>query len=274
MKKVILALALMLGLAAPSFAQVQDAIPLGPAVFHLAPDHVKGWPITNPITKLELRSEQGKGVGVELANPEKWPDFVPPGWDGAINWTLWIGIPCQGKVHFTASIEFWDGKNGRDRKYWTGAPLLTDYDAWTYHVPTMLACAPTKGSKIYFMAVPVSHRQNKGHESVAERSQVVEVTLTENAVYTFSGEVDNGGGTNPDLATLHKHVEALTANMAAQREAIVALSEAIKILAETLRKVDENHRAEIEALKARPYPTGCRTNFLGIFGGSCSLIYQ
>ena len=77
-----------------------------------------------------------------------------------------------------------------------------------------------------------------------------------------------GGGT--DIEELRKHVEALAINLQAQREAIIALSEGLKLLAETVQKVDTSHREDINALKARPVPTGCRANFIGLPVG-CSL---
>jgi hypothetical protein len=175
--------------ASGAVAQPTDAIDLAHVEFHMAPDHVKTWPITNPITKIELSSQHG--VGVTLADRDRWPDFVPPGWDGPLNWTLWLFVKCQGRWHGAALIEYWDGKGGRSARYWTGAPLLTNYADWVYPNPgspwgVMGSCAPKHGDPIAFMAAPVSHRMNKNHETVRERSNVVFVAaLVEDAVYDY-----------------------------------------------------------------------------------------
>lgn len=208
-----------------------DAVDIGSVVFLGAPEHVKSWPVTNPIVRVELKSQRGThdtGVGIGLASDTRWPDMTPPGWDGPLNWTLWIGVWCRGQVHMTPSLEYWSSAGGSRRgKYWSGAPLLTDYNEWVYQEPVMAGCPPKRGDKVYFMAVPVSHRR-KVVESVPERSQIAEVVLVEDAVYMFTGAppvppappvtqppVYTGGG-DAVTSDQYRHLVALLENLSAQ----------------------------------------------------------
>lgn len=77
-------------------------------------------------------------------------------------------------------------------------------------------------------------------------------------------------GTGGDLATIRAQLAEHAQALSSQREALLGLSEATKILAQTLQKVDTDHRSEIEALKAL-MPKGCEARFLGMFPGTCRL---
>ena len=68
---------------------MSDGIDLSTVQIHNSHD-VKSWPATATITKLEFRPT---GVHVEHTRnhgPASWPNFRPPGWDGDLQYTLWI----------------------------------------------------------------------------------------------------------------------------------------------------------------------------------------
>src|SRR6185369_5294109 len=55
-----------------------------------SPRDVANWAITTTITGMDFR---GDGVRVDFSKkdgPGRWPDVVPPGWDGALQYTLWM----------------------------------------------------------------------------------------------------------------------------------------------------------------------------------------
>jgi hypothetical protein len=55
-----------------------------------SPGDVANWPVTARLTVLDF---QASGVAVQFTKkdgPGRWPDVVPPGWDGALQYTLWM----------------------------------------------------------------------------------------------------------------------------------------------------------------------------------------
>jgi hypothetical protein len=117
--------------------RAQDAVDLATCQIINAPQDVRSWPVTKTIAAVEFKSARINDSGVRLTlspyTPAKdrdaWPDFLPPGWDGTLRYTLWLFAFAGGQCRGSAFIEFW-----HDRQ-WTGAPLLTDYHEWAYANP-------------------------------------------------------------------------------------------------------------------------------------------
>ena len=92
------------------------ACPGGPGELdlHLAtlydnPPDVADWPVTTSLTKIDFTND---GVHVEfskLDGPDRWPDIVPPGWDGPLQYTLGMAECIDGQWHASAAIQFWYG---------------------------------------------------------------------------------------------------------------------------------------------------------------------
>lgn len=174
----------------------QDAISPSDVDIHQSPADALSWPITKTIKALELRDDGGEAFGVSvLMSPytaeqgrDTWPDFVPPGWDGPLRYTLWLMTYCQSRWHATAAIEFWHNR------VWSGAPLLRFYKEWTYQWDTGQKCAPKRGDTIGFFVTSGQTRLNKGvygngpdGRPVKERSNIVKAVLVENAQYGYGG---------------------------------------------------------------------------------------
>ena len=74
-----------------------------------SPRDVANWPITARISVLDFSSG---GVDVEFTKkdgPGRWPDVTPPGWDGGIEYTLWMVVNIDGQWYTAGGVEFWNG---------------------------------------------------------------------------------------------------------------------------------------------------------------------
>lgn len=72
------------------------------------PSDLADWPVTTKITQVEFTNE---GVHVEFSKRDDgtWPDIVPPGWDGPLEYTLGLAEKIGGTWYASAAIEFWRG---------------------------------------------------------------------------------------------------------------------------------------------------------------------
>ena len=94
-------------LAAPAAAQEFD---LRACEVRDSPDF-RHWPVTTTIERLELRAT---GVHVRFGNgkqdgPNRWPDIIPPGWDGPVQYSVGMVMVVNGRCYASAPIEYWHG---------------------------------------------------------------------------------------------------------------------------------------------------------------------
>jgi hypothetical protein len=198
-----------------------DMIDLGAAVITNAPD-VRSWPVTTSITRVSFGESGQTRVDFTKKNgADRWPDVVPPGWDGPLQFTLWLFVKNGEQWVGSAFIQFWHGRDG------SGSPADPDvpsvYHQHWYYSPRWRPVydhGPIQaGETIAFMVTSGNARDNVGPMSVQERSNVVTFAATDNGVYAFDGTVppidppvppDPGGVVT--LATLHAdllRIEAL-----------------------------------------------------------------
>ena len=76
------------------------------AIIHNSRD-VCGWPATATITRLEFRPQGVHVVHTKQHGQGSWPDFRPPGWEGDLQYTLWIFLYIHGAWHGSGCINFW-----------------------------------------------------------------------------------------------------------------------------------------------------------------------
>lgn len=171
---------------------MKDMIDIHSVAFHSSPEEVKAWSVTVPLTGIHLKSDSVDESGVApLFDRTRWPEFVPPGWEGPLQSTLWLFVPVDGRWHGAAIIEFW--KN----RVWSGAPLLTFYKEWVYNDqwgPEMQRYVPREGDSVGFMVSAGQLRLNKNLISVRERSNIVTCRLVGDAQYSFTEGATPGGG--------------------------------------------------------------------------------
>jgi hypothetical protein len=182
--RIVLALLIALALAAP--ADAQDAFDLTRATVECSsPKDVGTLPITTTITTLDVATSGVIATFDKRDGPRRWPDVRPPGWDGDIQYTLWIGMQIRGEWHVASPIEFWytRGLQGDD----AGGDITRDMQVarnWTYDCGQM-ARQPSAGESVAFF-VTAGDQRKRDVFAVHERSNVVVVPFPANAPATFT----------------------------------------------------------------------------------------
>jgi hypothetical protein len=167
-----------------------DAIDLHAAVIHNSPSDIASWPATTLIERLTMRPGQNNGLSFTFGGNQTWPDYVPPGWTGPIQYTVWAGVQIRGEWHVAGFIQMWRTRPS------TGAPILAQWGDWAYdrnRWGNMVDYRPQAGDKmIFFLSAGNARKGSAGPEpdvtSVRERSNVVMVTLPagDDGTFTFA----------------------------------------------------------------------------------------
>jgi len=167
----------------PAPSGPHDAIDLHQAVITGgSPSDVANWPITTTITGMDF----GNGVRVDFDKkdgPGRWPDVTPPGWDGAIQYTIWMVTNVGGQWYTSGAVEFW---YGIDR---SGGPASQFAYNWYYSAAVWGPLAnhqPGNGEQVGFF-VTAGDARAKDIRGVTERSNVVSLPFpTGGGYFTFS----------------------------------------------------------------------------------------
>ena len=144
---------------------------------------VANWPVTTTIRVLDFNSG---GVFVDFAKkdgPDRWPDVVPPGWGGSIQYTIWMVVNHGGQWYTAGGVEFW---HGLDRG---GGPPSMYAQNWYYNAQVwgpLDQHQPSVGEQVGFF-VTAGDQRAKDVRLVTERSNVVVVPFPSNggAYYPF-----------------------------------------------------------------------------------------
>jgi hypothetical protein len=147
---------------------MSDGIDLSTVQIHNSHD-VRNWPATATISKLEFRPT---GVHVEHTKnqgPGCWPNFRPAGWDGDLQYTLWIFLQISGGWHGSGCIQFWQSCDQN------GGPPEEFAKNWYYAADRwapMTGHQPALGELVGFM-VTAGDARNSGAQSLQERSNLI-----------------------------------------------------------------------------------------------------
>jgi hypothetical protein len=163
-------------------------IDLHDVIFHDNPENVADWPITTTITRLEFREG---GAYVEFSKKDgdgRWPDIVPPGWEGPLQYTLGLVELIDGQWHGSAAMQYWYGLDVQG-----GNVALDDQIAvnWYYdgRWAEMAGYQPALGETIgvFIVAGNVRGVFDGSQSPVQERSDVVVVPMpdVDGAVHEF-----------------------------------------------------------------------------------------
>lgn len=166
-------------------AVAQDAFDLSAAVLEGGSPSIADRGLTATITQVNFTAG---GVVIDFTKRDgafRWPDVVPPGWDGPVEYTLWIGMQQQGRWHVCSVIEFWFGR-GLDADTNAGGDVTRDQQIqrnWTYFCGPM-ARQPNPGEPIAFV-VTAGDQRRMDVAAVRERSNVVVVPFPASAPAVF-----------------------------------------------------------------------------------------
>lgn len=162
----------------PSGPAPNDAINLNTAIIHNSPSDVASWPVTTTLARLDLMPS---GAHVEFGKQSSWPEVIPPGWAGGLQYTLWIVLNINGRWHASGCIEYWRGL------YENGGPVNQYAMNWYFDAirwGPMTGHQPAPGEQVGFL-ITSGDARNNGPSSVRERSNVVMVSFPSAAGRSF-----------------------------------------------------------------------------------------
>jgi len=223
---------------------IADALDLSTVQILRSPN-VHDWPVTAAITRLEFRPNDVRVSFTKQDGPDRWPDAVTPGWDGPLQYTLWVILPQQKLT--CGCIQFWHGREG------VGGPFSKAAQDWWFRVPEMAAIQPQPGDRAGFFVTAGDARLRTEPTSVHERSNIVLVTIPPNdsGVLNFAavaqppdpaptlntgGQGDQGGGqsgsqSNADLTAVLARLDTLETEL---KGAVTDVNETLKAIAQKL----------------------------------------
>ena len=165
-----------------------------------SPVDLANWPITTTITGVNISAG---GIHVDFSKsdgPGRWPDIIPPGFDGPLQDTLGMCLNISGQWYCSAVVEFWYGLD------WSGGPPSQYALNWFYDPSRwapMTGHQPAVGETIgLFVCAGDCRNKSYGDPAwtpVEERSNVVLVQMPSDAgaLYTF-------GRTGAVLSTIRR----------------------------------------------------------------------
>lgn len=155
---------------------IQDMIPFNDVeIVGGSSAEVKGWPITTKITGISFDINAQAPVGgvkIDFDAKNRWPMFVPPGWEGPVQYTLWVFLFINGTWWTTGCLVYYQDWNGGNMSN----PGEQMKENWYYYASPMGAHAPANGEKIGFMVTSSMSRRGEAHQ-ITERSNIVTFDL-------------------------------------------------------------------------------------------------
>ena len=196
---------------------ITDMFDLSTAKIVAAPDP-RAWPITTSLTQVSFDGSMTRVNFDKKDGPARWPDVTPDGWDGPLQYTIWLFLRIGAEWVGSGFVQMWHGRDG------SGSPADPDVPShyhknWFYdgrwspmhgHGPIL------PGEQIGFMITAGNARNNQGPNGM-QRSNAVLLAATDRGVFDFPVEPkpDNLGTTNGPgivtLETLHADLQTLIA---------------------------------------------------------------
>src|SRR5205823_2663870 len=115
---------------------------------------------------------EGNGLRIDFTKKDggnRWPDVVPPGWDGPLQYTVWMVVNIGGRWYTSGGVEYWYGLQ------YSGGPVSQFAYNWYYNPQVWGPLAnhqPANGEQVGFF-VTAGDERVKDVTRVRERSQVV-----------------------------------------------------------------------------------------------------
>ena len=127
---------------------------------------VANWPVTTNLRVLDIQSS---GAFVDFDAKSRWPEVIPPGWDGGIQYTLWMVVNHNGQWITAGGVEYWRGLQRQ------GGPPSRYASNWYYSPQVwgeLASHQPYPGEQVGFF-VTAGDQRAKDLRAVTERSNVV-----------------------------------------------------------------------------------------------------
>ncbi len=137
-----------------------------------SPD-VSGWAKTTHLDSINIGTVTP--VFGKQADPGSWPDIIPPGFSGPLQYTLWLFENHNNQWYASGIIQFWRGRTVGGASIACNNELAKN---WTYDARwgPMAGYQPLPGETIGFMVTAGNQRGDDFH-AVAERSNIVFVKM-------------------------------------------------------------------------------------------------
>lgn len=127
---------------------------------------VANWPVT---TRIRVIDANFGGFFVDFDAKSRWPEAVPPGWTGGIQYTLWLVEKINGRWITAGGVEFWKNLERQ------GGPPSRVASNWYYNPQVwgeLASHQPAPGEQVGFF-VTAGDQRAKDVRVVTERSNVV-----------------------------------------------------------------------------------------------------
>jgi hypothetical protein len=197
-----------------------DMFDLSAAKIIAAPD-ARAWPITTALTQVSFDGSTTRVDFDKKDGPDRWADVTPDGWDGPLQYTIWLFLQIGGEWIGSGFVQMWHGRDG------SGSPADPDVPSryhknWFYDArwAPMDSHGPIQqGEQIGFMVTAGNARNNQGPNGT-QRSNVVLLAATDRGVFDFpvtlklKPDSAEGSGTRVPgvtLETLHADLQTLIA---------------------------------------------------------------
>ncbi len=168
----------------PGPAAAIDQLNFASATILNSPLNLASWPITTAISLVDIRSTGLRIDFSKKSGPGRWPDIVPPGWDGPLQYTVGMVLNINGQLFASAPVEFWYGldySGGPPSQY--ALNWFYDPGRWgpmSYHQP-----AVGEPIGLFVCAGDCRNTADGSRSPVKERSNVVVVSMPTDAGATF-----------------------------------------------------------------------------------------
>ena len=183
-----------------------------------APD-ARSWPITTALTQVSFDGSMTRVNFDKKDGPARWPDVTPAGWDGPLQYTIWLFLKIRGEWVGSAFVQMWHGRDG------SGSPADPDVPSlyhknWYYDqrwAPLDSHGPIQPGEQIGFMVTAGNARNNQGPNGM-QRSNAVLLAATDRGAFDFAAgapdtetRLEPPPGGKVTLDTLHADLQTLIA---------------------------------------------------------------
>ncbi len=158
-----------------------DEIDLHQATLFDNPPNLADWPVTTTLTEIDFTADGVHVLFSKIDGPDRWPDIVPPGWDGPLQYTLGMAECIDGQWYASAAIQYWYGlsASGGNVALENQVAMNWYYDAGRWG--TLAGRQPATGEIIGTFVVAGNaravHEDDPLQSPVMERSNVVLVPM-------------------------------------------------------------------------------------------------